>query len=162
MKNKKLSWILLPAVLGIWAVIGWKVYAAMRNDESPFTDTGTAGISNADSPALPDTYELVLDYRDPFLDKPAPVKIQPSRHVVQGTTPVKPSRDSSATVSWPAISYYGLVRQPESGKTVGFLAVNGSSCFIRSGDNVGNILVGRINADSVEVIMGKLKKFVRK
>lgn len=157
MKSKTTLWILIPAVLGIWGAIGWQVYAAMKGDDdnvgavhgSPFTVPGSPS-------AIPDTFSLLLDYPDPFAaqnTKPK-VNVKEQSQITQPkiTTPVPEQ------TQWPNIVYSGLVKQPSSGKMLGFLSVNGVSYFVKEGDEVGGVRVDNIAASKVIVEFNKTKR----
>lgn len=150
MKSKTTLWILIPAVLGIWGAIGWQVYAAMKGDGdnvgavhgSPFTVPGSPS-------AIPDTFSLLLDYPDPFAAQNAKPKVNvksPSQTTQPKTTTPIPEQ-----TQWPNIVYSGLVKQPSSGKMLGFLSVNGVSYFVKEGDEVGGVRVLTINPNHITV-----------
>ena len=160
MKNKKLSWFLLPAVLCIWGVIGWKVYAAVGDDEDIAAPENELHVTSDHVPAIPDTYNLQLDYRDPFLDKPVPVKM-PKKN---SSAPIPPKIEKKETVVavWPVLRYAGLVKQSKDGKLVGFLNVNGVSHFVKSTDVIDELVIGKVWSDSVEVRRGKERRVITK
>jgi len=145
MKNKKISWFLLPAVLCIWGVIGWKVYAAIGDDE-------TVAVNENELHVTPD--------RAPFLDKPVPVKM-PKKN---SSTPIPPKIEKKETVVavWPVLRYAGLVKQSKDGKLVGFLHVNGVSHFVKSADVIDELVIGKVWSDSVEVRRGKERRVITK
>lgn len=160
MKNKKLSWFLLPVVLAIWGIIGWKVYAAMKQEpeeESVFADHSDL---IGDTSFVPEDYELILDYRDPFLGKTEVKK--PKTNSIAVIPPQPPVKSTAETDVWPVITYSGLVREPKSGKTVGFLTIAGESCFVQTGDILGDLSVGKCNKDSVQVLKGKVSKWIKR
>lgn len=160
MKNKKLSWILLPAVLAIWGMIGWKVYAAMNGEDEVFANNVPQTSLYSDTSVVPEDYTLSLNYRDPFFEpqqKPKTV----STNVKKTETPSVQTSAPQVT-QWPSVSYGGLVRQTQSGKTVGFLIINGSSHFVNAGDVAGELTVVKMWSDSVEVKFAKESRRIRK
>lgn len=162
MKDKKLSWFLLPAVIAIWGMIGWKVYAAIAGEEEAAHVPVRPTERLADTSATPAQYTLLLNYRDPFFEtkpKPKPAATNP---VKPGQAPVKASVPAPAAAAWPVVSYGGLVRQTQSGKTVGFLVVNGTSYFVNAGDAVDELAVRSLWSDSIEVRFGKESRRFRK
>lgn len=161
MKSKTTLWILIPAVLGIWGAIGWQVYAAMKGDDdnvgavhgSPFTVPGSPT-------AIPDTFSLLLDYPDPFAAQNAKPKVNVKAQ--SQTTQPKATAPVPEQTQWPNIVYSGLVKQPSSGKMLGFLSVNGVSYFVKEGDEVGGVRVERLNQQLVSLRMGKqIKDYVK-
>lgn len=160
MKNKKLSWFLVPVVLSIWGAIGWQVYVAMKSDEDIAPGKVNTLTSVESISAVPDTFALLLDYRDPFLDKTF-AKTPPVSSIKNNPTPPK-TNPIVATITWPTISYSGLVRQPSGDRMLGFLSVNGKSHFVKSGDVIDGLSVGRVTKDSAEIIMGQEHRYFRK
>lgn len=160
MKNKKLSWILLPAVLSIWGMIGWKVYAAINGDDETFSENSPQTEIHKDTSAVPEDYTLSLNYRDPFFEpRPQPKAVSTN---VKKTETQSVKNSAPQITQWPSVAYGGLVRQTQSGKTVGFLIVNGSSHFVNGGDVAGELTVVKMWSDSVEVKFGKESRRIRK
>jgi hypothetical protein len=164
MKNKKLSWILLPAVIAIWGMIGWKVYAALNSESDAASDAVEAPAALLDSTAARDTYQLALNYRDPFFDAPvkprAPVKS--SSHPDGAAKENQKAPKAEVRDTAPVVRYYGLVKETQSGKTVGFVAVDSESHFVKNGDKVSGVEIVRLWSDSVEVLFGKRRMIARK
>lgn len=147
----------------IWGIIGWKIYAATKeNDEVNLPNSQSLNLPS-EKAEVPDTYQLLLDYPDPFLGKStSPVKFNTNPNPVKNNTPIPPAIIPKQTNEWPEIKYSGLVKSPKDGKVVGFLSVDGVSHFVKNGDVVGVVSVQNIWRDSVMVYMGKEKKVVRK
>jgi hypothetical protein len=160
MKNKLTAKFLLPVVLGIWGLIGWKVYAAINGSDEAVKSSEPVITKTAKS-NLPDSLALSLDYRDPFLSKTeqkrSPGTVYPVIH--PGNT-TKPEQPKPATASWPKINYSGLVKH--DAKTVGFLNVNGTSYFVQPGIIAGEVKVINVWKDSVQVEWGKERRVVGK
>jgi hypothetical protein len=159
MKNKKTAYILVPVVLAIWGMIGWKVYAAMKGKERSMNIV-TTEKSNISKNEISDTIRLIANYRDPFLDdskfKIQDSKLKPGNKTLKVKIPVEPK----VIVAWPAVAYYGLIKRNGDGKTVGFLSVKGVSYFVQGGDGAGEVRVGKLWKDSVEVVWGKERRVV--
>jgi hypothetical protein len=162
MKNKKLLYVLLPAVIGIWALIFYRVFAAVK----PGNDTDSVTVTNIgkDNEALiSDTFQLIADYRDPFLgtlidDKPVrsngPVVITEAKPVIPKPYPVQ--------APWPSVSYSGMIRNQHSSVQLAMLQVNGQSYTVRSGEIIEGIQILKVFRDSIEVSMGKERKTFKK
>lgn len=162
MKGKATAKLLLPLVIAIWAMIGWKVYAAMNKDGDANNVSYHAPEIAAHGKALPDSVVLIANYRDPFLDKVVEVKRNAAAN--SSAVVVKPKAEAppKATASWPKLGYYGLVKRNGDAKTVGFLSVDGESHFVQSGTVIGEVKVLRMWKDSVEVVWGKERRVVGK
>ncbi len=149
MKNKKLSWILLPVVLGIWGMIGWKVYASMNSEKAGFSSE-LPQTASFDTSKVPEKYQLNINYRDPFLDLPvANNSSVASKHYPDAAKKADQVKEPPPTIVPPTIQYYGLVKETTSNKTVGFLRVNGETHFVKQNDVVHGIQVEKMWADSV-------------
>jgi hypothetical protein len=155
---------LLPVVLGVWGMIGWKIYVAVNSDQE--TDVVVSITGNTDSlpSEIPETYELLLNYRDPFLDINKKSVHLPTDQRINLPKPssVKPKESEETAVVQPDIRYYGLVKESNSQKTVGFLGVNSQTHFVATGDIIEAIKIMRIWSDSVEVIFDGKKKIIRR
>lgn len=154
--------MLLPAVLSIWGFLGWKLYAAMREDPAAVHVQSNDSINYSVEHLVPDTYQLLLDYPDPFLGSGKVVTTSNRSTAPASTPPVHVEPAIAPATTWPEIRYAGLVKSPKDGKTVGFISVDNVSFFVKDGDALGNVLVGRIWKDSVLLTMGKEKKVVKK
>jgi hypothetical protein len=162
MKNKKTAWILLPAVLLIWGLLGWKIYAAMKDDVPPTFTASTTPAPVTHEAVVPDTYQLQLNYPDPFLTtKKTPVRDVRTSPENPNSTPSPKVLTPVAPAAWPELRYAGLV-QSKDGKTLGFLSVNGQSHFVKANDVIDEIVVQKIWKDSVRVVRGKEKRVVKK
>lgn len=160
MKSKTTLWILIPAVLSIWGAIGWQVYAAMKGDEDNAAPKVFSTETGENKQIVPDTFSLLLDYPDPFAVQSAKPKVN-VKSQSQITQP-KTAAPVPEQTQWPNIVYSGLVKQPSSGKMLGFLSVNGVSYFVKEGDEVGGVRVERLNQQLVSLRMGKqMKDYVK-
>ncbi|CAN5882891.1 hypothetical protein BH11BAC7_BH11BAC7_16740 [soil metagenome] len=165
MKNKKTAYLLVPIVLAIWGMIGWKVYAAMggKDENNKLALIENISVSNIE---IPDTVELIANYRDPFLDD-SKFKIQDSKFRINDSKllKVKIPEQPKVIAVWPVVAYYGLIRRNGDGKTVGFLNVNGVSYFVSAtagGEVAGDVRVGKLWKDSVEVFWDRERRVVGK
>ena len=99
MKNKKNIYFLLPAVLLIWGLIGYRIFNAIQ--PTTLTQQEVSSVNFTPKPLVTaERFSLQMDYRDPFLGPKKVVKktVQPTKRQVK--TPAKP---------FPAVVYKGLV-----------------------------------------------------
>jgi hypothetical protein len=162
MKNKKTAYLLVPLVLFVWGMIGWKIYAAVNPGEIKNNEKANTEKTNDPAKIIPDTFGLVANYRDPFLDKNfsrenSKIIIKNKNlPVVKNIEVVKPD------IKWPEVAYHGLIMRNNSEKKIGFLSVNGASYFVQEGENAAGMKIGRLAKDSIEVLLGKERRIVRK
>lgn len=163
MKNKKTAYIMVPIVLAIWGMIAWKVYAAMKGKGDQVSVHANLESEKLNATEIPDTIQLIANYRDPFLDKQIVVKDNSKSRIKNSKLPVvKVPEPPKAPTGWPKISYQGLIKRNSDQKTVGFLSVNGASYFVQGGEGAGEVNVGKLWKDSVEIFFGKDKKIFKK
>jgi hypothetical protein len=158
-KNKKLTYILLPAVILIWGMIVYRVMNASpsgtRVNEAFHNESAAPAVVN-------DTFSLLANYRDPFRTAPAK-KIMTSSGSEVKSSPVKEKKVTTPVVSsWPQIVYGGLIRNQQSKKELAMVQVNGQGNFMRTGDIAGDVRLLKVFKDSIIVSFGKEKKSIRK
>ncbi|MCU0436184.1 MAG: hypothetical protein MUC87_22195 [Bacteroidia bacterium] len=163
MKNKRTTYLLMAVVAAIWGLIGWKIWKGLQGDDD-FNVEPEPVLSAKKKNALSDSFQLILNYRDPFLDKPAAAVPSPpiSTNTLPKQTLVTAPKPEPVTANWPEIRYGGLVKRTGQEKSAGFVSVNGSSEIVLPGQKIGEIIITRLWRDSVEVQRGKEKRIVKK
>lgn len=162
MGNRRTTYLMLAVVLGIWGLIGWRIWKGLQGKEDPIAVTDMSRPKKQ-SDLVSDQFTLIANYRDPFLgktfvddDRPAVATPRPNTATVQVTTP------AVTEVPWPELHYYGFVRQSSQEAMTGFLSISGSSHFVKAGQVIEGLTISRVWLDSVEVVRGKEKRIVRK
>lgn len=154
---------MVPIVLAIWGMIGWKVYAAMKGKDNQISIVTNVEKIKSGGTEISDTIQLIANYRDPFLDKQIAIKDNSKFRILNSKLPVvKVAEPPQAPIVWPTIIYHGLIKKSGNEKTIGFLSVDGQSHFVQSGQQAGVVRVLRIWKDSVEVFWEDKKKVLRK
>ena len=160
MKNDKLIYVLLPAVAIIWLIIGYQFYQAVKPEED--NSMGRAMITAPTEEAVAETYELQLNYPDPFLKKQSsvaitvPIQQSPLTRQSAGLT------TSSTSVRWEAITYHGMIENNQTTDRVGILAQDGVRKLVKEGSHIGTFTVERILRDSVRVRTKQESKYIVK
>lgn len=151
MKNKKLTWILGPAVLVIWGLIIYRVMAAVKGNSESYA---------LPAPSLPVTvpmadtasYVLNLDYDDPFLkghrravvaQRPAPSQVKKA----QKPKVVKVVK--KLPLKWPAIQYQGIIEK--NSQRLCLLTRDGAALFMAPGQVDGDLKLLAVYPDSIRV-----------
>lgn len=160
MKNKKLIYVLLPAVLVIWGIIFYRIFNAAGGDDniSSFNDPG---IREAQVSSYTDTFSIVADYRDPFMGKLA-VENRPKTVVTVQPRITEPKPQSPVKIAWPSIGYSGMIKNQKSALQLALLQVDGKSHTLKAGQSVEGVQLVKIFRDSVEVIFQNEKRTIRK
>ncbi len=141
-KSKKLTYLLLCAVIGVWGIILYKFF--FRDKEEDLVPK-TAFVKKGEQPydayqEKPDTFKLVLNYRDPFALKPTAepmVQTAQKEVVAMAKMPIQPP----PVLNWSGIRYTGMVLNPVSKKTVTILSVNGKERMVPEGEVFENVKV---------------------
>lgn len=147
-KNKKINYLLIPAVAGIWGIIIYKVFFSMASDGYEFVNK--SGGVTGESVELPEQrkYRLKLNYTDPFT-KGAAIA-EPEYGDDRGDNYYGYNTDvvvNNSNIQWPEIKYYGLSSNKK--KRVGWISISGKSLLVRNGDVCNDVVVKRIMGDSV-------------
>lgn len=145
MKNKKLAYILLPVVLLVWGIVGYKLYVKFFGEEDAII-TNTEIVSEDKANAITDHFEIANNYRDPFLGnavREAVVSTQPAIAPLQRQTVVIPPV-MKPVVHWPAIKVGGLVNDK---KFMGI--ISGKSVLLDKGEQALGVTFIKSSKDSV-------------
>ena len=174
MKNKRLLYVLLPAVLLIWGLIFQRIWSAAEDG----SEVGEKAVSPANQPGATVVRsgppKLLLTYADPFRAAAA----KPTRNLGESTNsvasfarpvataalnfPVAPVPVAVAPVVWPALKYLGFINNPRQNSRIALLTINDQEMMLKAGDNRQGVVVASIFSDSVQVtFQGKKKTIVR-
>lgn len=164
MKDRRLTYVLLLAVIVIWIIIGYRFYNTVRGDDVVVRPTYQP-VQDIERGAS-EVYELQLDYADPFLKEE---KIQPpllvvSKPLTHSKPIVSSSRsnltDSSPTTNWKAITYLGIIRNNQTDQQVGIIEVDGLRRLVKTDDRIPPFTIGKITSDSIGIQYSKTTKYV--
>ncbi|MEZ5199165.1 MAG: hypothetical protein R2764_23120 [Bacteroidales bacterium] len=126
MKNKKVLYILLPAVFIVWGYIAFKIFGHLyRNDSVPFTQGEIKTVAKKNS--IPDTFSLINNYPDPFLKR----RIKKNNTVSKR---VKKTIYDTKKIVWPVIKYTGRMENQHTKKSLVSITVNGKECIFKTGE----------------------------
>ncbi len=144
MKNKKNIYLLVPAVLLIWGIVGYKIYASLNS---------TNEVAIVDNNAIEFKPEVIKDvekfsisanYRDPFLGKLVNNTKKTSNSVKKKVKPI---------VIFPEITYNGMVSPKETDREALFLiTINNKQQFLSVGKQIDGVRL--LNGNSKEIIIG--------
>jgi type II secretory pathway component PulC len=130
MKNKKNIYILLPAVLVIWGLVGYRIFSAV----SPKTTTKEQNTVYTFTPKPLNEQEhftIQADYRDPFLGTLVSLKKMQQL--------VKKVEKPISKEPFPVIEYKGLVSGNDGANQVFIISVNGQQYFYKKNAIHGNV-----------------------
>lgn len=159
MKNKKVIWILIPAVLGLWGLIFFRVSKAVNNDEPKlFVKQERSKVQTIKKEV--ENYELTLDYDDPFLKGRRPIvrKARPKPTSPKKTKPVVKKTVKKLPLIWPKIEYMGTIGSEKGNKSMVILNVNGESWFMAPKEEKEELKLLKTYQDSIIVEYKKKEK----
>ncbi len=167
MKNKKVTYILLPLALFIWGIIIYKIFFYKDTQENNVFVPRVGNVKEQSRLKL-DTFALQLNYQDPFLKnvgRTATVynRGENNQSAVKKTKePAKPAKKEVETVVFPALKYEGIVKHISQGKALVIVNVDGKSTFVQTGETFNNIKLVEVYNDSIIVSYEKQNKTIRK
>lgn len=150
MRNKRLLYILLPAVVILWSIIAYKV---IQHTNGPNEVAVLPDPYKNDLLERKDTgFTLLADYEDPFLKgyrifRPAVQAVSETRPGSAGT----PVNQSKPVIKWPDIQYGGLIINRDNASELYLLRINNVNNLMRPGDQLQNIQLVQVFRDSVVV-----------
>lgn len=167
MKNKKFTYLLGAAVLLVWGLILYRVFAAVSTDDTPIASSNINSQSgkNAgnDYALTKDTTHLLLNYRDPFHEEPVKdtTKVVPVHKLIRQDEQLK--RRSSALIpqpNWNMFRYTGYIRNPHSKKLIALISYNGKSIMLGEGESSGEVKLLKNLRDSIKIAYNGKTKFI--
>jgi hypothetical protein len=157
MKNKKLTYFLIAAVLGVWGIIFYRIFDAAGsgdNDLIPATEK-TIKVAYDDFSCPKDTTKLLLNYKDPFGLIPPKDTIKVKVLPIKNTVP-----DAKPAMNWSFITYSGYIRNPASKKLIALVSINGQNMAMTEGEVKSQVKLLRNLRDSIKVSYGGKTKFI--
>lgn len=166
MKNRKYVYVLLPLALLVWGLVIYEVTEAMEAPVSSGPATSAARSAPNSGSQEPEAFELLVNYRDPFLSKSSgsrevrqPVKnLQRPRPVQEASIP----QPTAETIEWPAIVYKGYIENRQTKSSIAMLQVGGEDHLVAEGQKVAGIKLLQVLPDSVKVVFRKQQKYFKK
>ena len=140
MKNKKLNYILIPAVIGLWALIIFRVMDGIDTADYSFIEQKRIPKNITTIKIEEDTFQLIAKYRDPFLGKVYQTR-QTSKKRKKNKRSSLPSSSKQASDikiknQLAAIKYLGLIRNDKD-KKIGLAQYAGNEKMILNNDSIG-------------------------
>ncbi len=159
MKNKKLTYVLIPLVAVVWGLIFYKIYLQVKGpgNEAQIIPLKSEGIVTV----APDTIRLKLNYRDPFLSYSFDHE-KINRPVFASSLPTDVPIVRKPEFIWPSIKYDGMIVNSKTKRKTGLLSFETASYLVKEGDEVKGYKIVKLFADSVIIRYSKQKRtFIR-
>jgi hypothetical protein len=154
MKNKKNIYILVPAVLIIWGIIGYKILSAINPDEEEIVTNNTISQFVPKEIKEVEKFTIQANYRDPFLGKLYTKNItkKPKNNLKKDTKP---------PVVFPHVTYNGMIAPKEPNRPTLFLiTINGKQQFMSFGKQIEDVKLLKGNDKEIIVSFKSLKKTI--
>lgn len=161
MKNKKLTFLLIVSVAAVWGIIFYRIFAVSTVEDSSFSIASAQfKHSAAESSAMPDSFTLTVNYRDPFLDD-IKQEVQLSTISNDAEEPDRPGIiDVTPHVNWEFIRYSGYVINPGTRKKVAIVFVNGKEQMLEEGEKTMGVRLLKNLKDSIKVSYQNQIKYI--
>jgi hypothetical protein len=142
MKNKKLLYILVPAVVIVWAAVAFSIFSHVHSSDTNFEEinlhVNSKTVKNDSS-----GYQLIANYRDPFN---AGMRTANEEDISEQER-LNRLQKMNQPITWPQIEYQGMIIHNK--KWVVLLKINNSNLIMKEGDEQFNIKLLKMYNDSV-------------
>jgi hypothetical protein len=159
MTSTKKQSILIVVVVIVWGVIGYQIYQVI--DGSAAVIIPKAKISTPIDTLSAEPYQLIANYRDPFLKNKSGLqkKSTGSRNIksVKINTTV-----ASAPVNWNAFKFLGTVENEDTKDRVALINFQGKMMMLKKNDAVEGFNIIKVYKDSVQIGFKTQKKTLSK
>jgi hypothetical protein len=152
MKNKKNIFLLVPAVLLIWGIVGYKIYASLNS---------TNDVAIVDNNAIEFRPEVIIEvekftinanYRDPFLGKLYNNAKKSSNLIKKNVKP---------TAVFPVITYNGMISPKQADRQTLFLiTISDKQQFLAVGKQIDGVKLLKGNSREVTIAFQNNKKTI--
>lgn len=152
MKNKKNIYLLVPAVLLIWGIVGYKIYATLNaTNDVVMVDNNAIEFKPEEIKDI-EKFSISANYRDPFLGK----LVNNSKKI---SNPVK--KKVKPIVIFPEITYNGMVSPKETDREALFLiTINNKQQFLSVGKQIDGVRMLKGNSREVTIAFQNNKKTI--
>jgi len=159
-KNKKLTYLLICAVVAVWGIILCRVLFNNSDDDYQLRSQPVAKRTEPyDQYELKkDTFRLALNYKEPFIGvieatpKPVETTVKPMNFV---PPPFRPP------INWGLIKYRGYVINPQTKKVVSIVEINGKERMLAEGEFLEGVKLLKNKKDSILVYWQGKQKHIK-
>lgn len=152
MKNKKNIYLLVPAVLLIWGIVGYKIYATLNaTNDVVMVDNNTIEFKPEVIKDV-EKFSISANYRDPFLGK----LVNNAKKI---GNPVK--KKVKPIVIFPEITYNGMVSPKETDRSTLFLiTIDKKQQFLSVGKQIDGVRLLKGNSKEIIIVFQNNKKTI--
>ena len=168
-------YVLLAVSALVWGWVFIKIFGVLFKGE----DTTLKIVKNNRVNtyiAEKDSFELLADYRDPFLkhnshavfytNTTQAANIGTSNHIGHATgkkkNEVLKQEKEARVIDWSFITYKGRITRKSNGKVLSLLNINGGDYSLEDGKEVQKVTLIKNHHDSIEVRYEGIKKYIKR
>ncbi len=163
MRNKKLTYILIPVVILLWGYIFYKIFWGARNTNEYVNYRQIKADTLTIKPEEFE-YDLLVNYTDPFL-KNRTVKrdaIKKQNEQTNQSRRVNTRRRRTQATRWPNIKYGGIITNESSEKITILVEIDNSKCLMNIGEERKGVIIMHYYPDSIIVKYKEEEKTILK
>jgi hypothetical protein len=148
MKNRKLLYLLVPLTLFLWGMIIYRILSRVNKDTEV---TGILPLTGKYSPEnqVEDTFTLVADYSDPFLERNLISSASNTGTNVRLND--APKEYIQIQIPWPEIRYGGMILNKSTNNYLYLVEIDHINHLLKKGDQIGQIKIAKVFKDSITV-----------
>lgn len=156
MKNKKVTYFLLLAVLLVWGLIFYRAYESVSGDTNDLPNRQRTVPAPDPYTQILDTFTLLANYRDPFLG------LMPEAKTGNRKQEPRIAAEKSTPTDWSFISYKGTIHNRKQRKRIAIFSIHGKEVLIPEGGSSEGITFLKNYPDSVKIAFEGKKTILRK
>ena len=166
MKNKKLTYILIPIVFIVWGLIVYRLFFEGKVTPENIMQT-VKPVKNKIEISEKDTYKLIANYPDPFLSlkgiksTEGSVKNENAKDKSNTKSNLRRRRTSISRIRWPQVKYSGFIEGNKAKHTI-LLEVKSKNYLAYVGDTIDQIFIKEFYGDSLLVVYKNEEKSLKK
>jgi len=167
MKNKKMTYVFLFAVLVVWGVVFYRIFQAFWGEDE-LVIPRSSNVAIQDEVFQNDSVALLVNYRDPFLGKayvkkvntqsiPPITQVPATRNVPRYIPPKpakKPPQKNEKEDFLPKVEYFGYIKNHKKNTLIASLRIAGRYKRLAVGEAFHGVKVLEILAAKLVVEMG--------
>ncbi|MBT1710553.1 hypothetical protein KK062_20075 [Fulvivirgaceae bacterium PWU5] len=158
LKNKKLL-ILSVLVVGIWGIIGYRIYDQMQDDAPVAVRPSRTPVQTV---AETNTYTLSLSYPDPFLRQQVKPVVAVKKSVAPKVQRPVVATAPSVMINWSLLQYRGMISNATRKKKTAIVQYSGKDYIVGEGEEIDGFKVLEVHADSIRFGMDSQTKYIKK
>ena len=165
MKNKKVTYILLPLVIIVWGLVIYRIFFEGKTKPENISAVAKPLIKES-SKEEKSTYKLIANYRDPFLSniKQSVVETENIKEKEENnrSANLRRRRTNISRTRWPEISYGGFIEGNKDQKITILLSIKNRDYLVQEGDTIDKIFIKAFYGDSLLVVYNEEEKILKK